>query len=72
MIKIEKGIPLTNPVHPGGQRKYPFGEMELGDSFYWDGKRHRVDSAASYYGKRNNKKFAVRKEGSGARCWRTE
>jgi sortase (surface protein transpeptidase) len=31
MYKIEKGIPI--PTHRGKNSKYPFFEMEVGDSF---------------------------------------
>lgn len=35
MYEIEKGIPIPNSIHGGGQPpKYPFEQMEIGDSFF--------------------------------------
>lgn len=73
-FKIEKNIPLKH----GRSRKYPFGDMEVGDSFLVNIKndpkndRHNLSSTASYFGIRNNKKFSVRKDGDGFRVWRVE
>jgi len=62
--KIEKKIPLP--------RKYPFDEMEVGDSFElptnW--KRTTVAVAALRYGKVTGTKFSIRKTPEGFRCWR--
>lgn len=68
-MKIEKGVPM-----PKNKRatKYPFAEMEVGDSFYVEPDNGSIHAAASWYGKRNNKKFATRKEGEGRRIWRIE
>lgn len=60
------------PVPPHGNAKYPFGDMEVGDSFYAKMKRNTVASAASVHGKRSGMKFIVRNEGDGVRVWRTE
>lgn len=55
----------------GYGRKYPFGDMQIGDSFAVNGDiRTRLVSAASRYGARNNKKFSIRKDGDAFRCWR--
>jgi hypothetical protein len=69
-IIVEKGIPL--PASEKSQPKqYPFGTMEVGDSFFsivskqtlWQycSRQHKLDSS---------KKFTVRPEGRGSRVWR--
>lgn len=70
-VKIEKGIPLKKY---GGSifRKYPFNEMDPGDSFaLGDGMDvTKVRYAAAAYGDRYQRKYAVRKTENGYRCWR--
>ena len=71
--KIEKNIPLI-------KNRYPFNEMEVGDSIKVTGDRKKINSARSsstLYGKRNNKKFTSRQEHSdpgemSVRIWRVE
>lgn len=69
---IEKGVPTPPPRHHGsGTIKYPFHEMEVGDSFHApaeEAKRARL--AATGWGKRNGRKFVGRKNGDGIRIWR--
>lgn len=78
MYKIEKNIPIANPKP---ERKYPFNEMEIGDSFLikaTDSKmksirkiRNRISSACNIFTKNNPKiKFVTRRENDGIRCWR--
>lgn len=68
-LTIESNKPIPIPL----ANIYPFAKMEIGDSFYVDGKNAmRVTSAASVYGKRRKKKFTIRTEGDGKRCWRIE
>ena len=62
MYKIE-----SIPVKPGNS-KYPFSEMLVGESFICP--HYKVLWAAKGYGKKYNKKFAVRKEGEMYRCGR--
>lgn len=65
-FKIEKGI-----THSKSKLSFPFGEMAVGDSFHADANVFtRLASAASWYGKRHDKKFSVRRDGDGHRCWR--
>jgi len=70
MYKIEKGIAL-----PQGKAKkqtiYPFAQMEVGDSFFVEGKTiANVSSSAVHHALKSEKKFSVRKENGGVRCWR--
>jgi len=64
---IEKDIPL-----PEFDSKYPFGKMEVGDSFALSlGDRSRVTSVATRYSKTEDVKFTIRKvSDTEARCWR--
>lgn len=68
-IVIEKNVPI--PV--GGRKSiYPFGEMEVGDSFFVPSiAAQTVRSAAHTYGLKHRVKFSSYKEGDGVRIWRT-
>ena len=76
MFKIEKNIQMPAKRHKS--TTYPFSEMEIGDSFFVKegeiNNPHKLYTANSYYGSRNNKKFTVRKTTEngyiGWRCWR--
>lgn len=66
MFKVEKGIPVA-----AGKGKYPFREMEVGDSFALpSGAASRVRIAAAHWGKVNSQKFTVKGDGDAHRCWR--
>lgn len=72
MIKIQKGIPIpaTTAGRPG---KYPFAEMDIGDSFELkDVPKNTVLNAARNWASRNNKKakFTIRHENKTTRIWR--
>lgn len=74
MIKIEKNIPIHEKGKGIGRckTKYPFAQMEVGDSFFYVGKRMLVAQAACRFGKRNSMRFTTREENDGVRCWRVE
>lgn len=66
-MEIEKGIELP--------QRFPFSKMEVGDSFAVpaDIKKTIISTSASVYGRRNGKKFSVRKDALGQlRCWRVK
>lgn len=68
-FRIEKDIPVVKDGR--GLRKYPFRDMEVGDSFAFGLQNYSgVRVAASAYGQRNAKKFVVSK--IAFRCWRIE
>lgn len=81
MLGIEKGIEVPSPRN-GRYRphtRYPFVEMEVGESFFvplekelpvW--LRSHVQNAAYRYGKKMNRIFVVRAIDGGFRCWRAE
>ena len=68
---IEKNVPLPSAKSQGGTSKYPFGEMQVGDSFFFGGPATRIRSACSISARRHNRRYSVRVEGSGFRVWRT-
>lgn len=64
-MKIDKDIPVTFP----GRRKYPFIEMEIGDSIQVEEDEFvNASMAARNFGKRTNRKFTARKDQK--RIWR--
>lgn len=66
MVEIEKGVEM-----PERRVKYPWREMEIGDSFVHEGKYAVARSMASTTGRNLGKKFSVRKMPDGkARIWR--
>ena len=71
-FKIETDVPLSRKVSRGS--KYPFMQMDVGDSFFADVKPTSLRGAAVAFGKRHapDARFAVRVEGDGARIWRTK
>ena len=70
MYFIEKGIVV--PKRWGS--KYPFEEMEVGDSFFAKANSGSLLTMAKYFIKKNKNdwKFVSRKEGDGVRIWRTK
>ena len=70
-IRIEKGVPIPNGDRI---RKYPFGNMQVGDSAFFPGEKvnGRAYRASRSMGTRNNTKFVARPEADGIRIWRTE
>lgn len=75
MYLVEKNIQMPNGGRLGRKSKYPFAEMEVGDSFFIPGSgedvRLRVANAAMVHGKRNGKTFTSRKVDGGFRLWRS-
>ena len=64
-MKVEKQIPLPS--------KFPFGQMEVGDSFAVppEIKRSTVNVAAKRYGDKHGMQFTVRRmPDHSLRCWR--
>jgi hypothetical protein len=66
---IEKGIPIASRVCTNV--KFPFEQMEVGDSFAVAKAEGKYASdAARKYGKYNGKTFATRTIGDQTRIWR--
>ncbi len=74
MITVEKG----RPIPPLTTKKYPWSDMEVGDSFWVpmgeneEKTKNMVRCAATAFGRRRNMKFSVRKNDGGFRVWRIE
>lgn len=66
-VAIDKTIPLPRGKTQG---KYPWREMEVGDSFLFPAEKAFPRQAARTAGQRLNRKFTVRKTDEGFRCWR--
>lgn len=67
MYQVEKNVPL-----PSRYSRYPFAQMEVGDSFEVPVDSARNAQHAVYQeNRRGEKKFTFRKMGDVARCWRT-
>ena len=70
LTKIQKGVPIP-PARGPGVRKYPWYEMEVGDSFYTPVKRQSFSQQlAIHNNNRDGKHFIARSEGKGTRVWR--
>jgi hypothetical protein len=69
-IQIDRNKPL--PVRGGGT-KYPFSEMNVGDSFFSTANRYAVLSCFNNWTRGNTDrakfKIVTRKEGDGFRFW---
>lgn len=69
MYKIEKGITVPNTNRQ--KSIYPFGKMDVGDSFGVPREeREKLRRAATNYGKKNAAKFVVKTSDEEARVWR--
>jgi hypothetical protein len=71
--KIDKGVPI--PPRKSANAKYPFREMEVGDSFHVAGNSQlllkRMRSACSWaQSKYPETKYTVRTTDTGVRVWR--
>ena len=71
-MKIEKDIPFTRSTH----KNYPWPEMEVGDSVFFDeqpgGSQSSPAKAAMKWAKNHGKKFTAKKHKEGVRVWRVE
>ena len=64
-IKIDKNIPL-----PETRNRYPFDKLEVGNSFFVEGKTNINGSRYHYVRKNHGKKFTTKRENGGLRVWR--
>jgi len=74
MFEIRKNIPIPTVRKAGGRSaKYPFRDMEVGDSFeeaMSDAEAKQVQRAAAAYARRNGVKFTTRRSDTGVGVWR--
>ena len=67
MYEIEKNIEIPSNKH----QKYPWDDLEVGDSFLMpDGNLNQARSASNSWAMRHNVEFAVRTVDGGVRVWR--
>lgn len=73
-MKIEKGVPIPDKVPTGRGRKYPWEEMEVGDSLFFDNKTEyeQARSASGAYARNHEVKFTSRMTLEGYRIWRIQ
>lgn len=70
-MKINKGIPLPIKGGTGSRSKWPWHEMEIGDSFLMTNRSIiRAGSMACKAHDRLGFKYSCRTEGSSVRVWR--
>lgn len=70
--RIELDVPIP-PSRGGGPARYPFDQLDVGDSFSFSGNAPQLRNfrtAASAYGTRKGIKLTIRKDRDGVRCWR--
>lgn len=78
IVKIEKNVPITGARIESRRSKYPWDQMEIGDSFLFDAKvTINNGNARTMCGlhSKNGKKFEygrLQMDGGRIRCWRTE
>lgn len=68
MIEIEDGIPYE--PRSNTLERYPWQQLEIGQSFLYPGKVKSATMAAVRAGKRWGKTFRVRAMEDGVRIWR--
>lgn len=75
-VKIDKDIPI--PGRGGHLKKYPLGELGVGESFFLDcqggsaeQKRAQIAPAIAR-AQKDGKRFTTRKFDGGLRIWRTD
>lgn len=77
-MKIEKNIPLPDKCAKRSNTKYPFKDMDAGDSFPFPASSskevNRIRMAACQWSKRHGATavFLVRRTPEGGRCWRVK
>lgn len=73
-MRIESGVPLPKDNMRGSELKYPFIDMEVGQSVFFEGEstRSKMQARAHQVAKRHGKKFVCRTMDGGLRIWRVE
>ena len=67
-VDLEKNIPLPRP-----RQKYPYRDMNVGDSFFVENASMQNICNQNYRtGKKFNMSFIARAEGNGIRVWRVK
>jgi hypothetical protein len=73
-FEIEDDHPIPAAGQGSGRKeKYPWSQMDVGQSFFVEnGEVRKIAGAACHSGRRNGKKFVVRVVDGGVRAWRIE
>lgn len=81
LYAIEKGVPIPPKRHAlSGGSKYPWRQLEIGDSFlaplpeHGDARKHHASMtrSACQWAKAVNREFTTRRVEGGVRVWRTK
>lgn len=69
---IERDVPMPFDGLGKGKSIYPFMEMDVGDSAFFEGQKSsgRANSMAKKYAQRSGRKFTCRAVNGGVRIWR--
>jgi hypothetical protein len=70
-MNLERGVSLRDG-RGAGRYKYPWAQMQIGDSFRADVPADTLRASAHRYAKRHGVRFIVRTEGEGSRAYRVE
>lgn len=71
MFEIEKDVPAPVRERAGRPTKYPFAQMQPGDSIFMPGAKTAPMSVIAKHKAQNpGQKFATQKEEGGMRVWR--
>lgn len=69
-MKVDKGVPMPDK-QIGRPPRYPFEDMDIGDSFEFErDDKQKISSAVSHYSKRKKKVFTIRMIKNKYRCFR--
>lgn len=71
ILPVEKGIPMPEMKSHSSRRKYPWYEMEVGDSFAFpEGTTMAKALTTASSQSKNGREFKSRRVDGGIRCWR--
>lgn len=71
MFTIEKGVPFKDGRADGRPTKYPWAEMEVGDSFVvYDASRNAMSATGRYHTRKTGKVYRASTEDDHVRVWR--
>jgi hypothetical protein len=71
MYEVQKNIPIPSAAKTDKRKKYPFDEMDVGDSFFVANMTARaLSNSSQWHANKTGKKFTCATEADGARCWR--
>ena len=70
-VQVDKGVPMPPKKYPPKKDKWPWTELEVGDSFFMKGaKRGTAYAVALNASRRLGRKFSVRQVDGGYCVWR--